>query len=173
MQQKGISIDIDLPNLGSVKQVAGRRDATGLHFVLVVSHFNTLLTQELAKTAITCLRESGADEKDIEVIWVPGAYEIPSVVNLVAVAKSCDAVIALGLVVQGETQHAEVINYAVGDSLQRISLTHQIPVIHEIVSVRNMEQAEVRCLGGQGSRGWYAAEAAIEMAHVFTTIKRS
>jgi len=173
MQQKGISINIEVPDLGSVKQVTGSRDASDLRFVLVVSRFNTLLTQELAKTAIMCLKEYGAEETNIEVIWVPGGYEIPSVVNLVATAKSCDAIIALGLVVQGETQHAEVINYSVGDSLQRISITHQVPVIHEIVSVRNMEQAEVRCLGGRGSRGWYAAEAAIEMAHVFTTIKRS
>ncbi|NCC50868.1 MAG: 6,7-dimethyl-8-ribityllumazine synthase [Spartobacteria bacterium] len=172
MHTKGIAKDIELPDLGAVRQTAGSRDATGKRFVIVVSRFNESLTQALVQTAIDCLKSYGATDELIRVVWVPGAYEIPSVVNRVAAANTCDAIIALGLVVEGETMHAEVINYAVGDALQRIAMAHHIPVIHEVVSVYNIEQAEVRCLGGQGSRGWYAAEAAIEMTHVFNALER-
>jgi 6,7-dimethyl-8-ribityllumazine synthase len=84
-----------------------------------------------------------------------------------AAGGSYDALIVLGVVVEGETQHAQMIIDTTGQSILDISCRHRIPVINEIVGVRSWEQAEARCLGGENTRGWYAAEAAIETARVY------
>ena len=149
------------------RQVLGELDASGLRFGVVVSRFNDELTSELARSACGCLIRHGATEATIDVVRVPGAYEIPAVAEKMAAGGSYDALIVLGVVVEGETQHAQMIIDSTGQSILDISCRHRIPVINEIVGVRNWAQAEARCLGGENTRGWYAAEAAIETARVF------
>ena len=99
-------------------------------------------------------------------VRVPGAYEIPVIAEKMAASKRYDALIVLGVVVEGETQHAQMIIDTTGQSVLDIACRHQIPIINEIVGVRSWAQAEARCLGGEDTRGWYAAEAAIETARV-------
>jgi 6,7-dimethyl-8-ribityllumazine synthase len=145
------------------------RDATGLRFALVVSRFNAELTEQLAADALQCLEDCGAVE--VRVFKVPGAYEIPVVVNELAATGRYDALIALGVVVEGETPHAQMIGDSTGVALLQIACRHGVPVINEIVGTRNWEQAVARCTRSRTSRGWYAAEAAIETAQVLQVIK--
>jgi 6,7-dimethyl-8-ribityllumazine synthase len=152
---------------------ADRLNACGLRFAIVVSRFNSELTQQLADDAFQCLEEYGAKVPDIGIFQVPGAYEIPVVINELARSGKYDALIALGAVVEGETPHAQMISDSTGIALLDIAREHGVPVINEIVGTRNWEQAVARCTRSRTSRGWYAAEAAIETARILKTIKGS
>lgn len=173
MHKKGISQDNEwqVADLGDIRQIIGAPDAAGLRFGIVVSRFNESLTRELVETAAQCLREHGAADADITVVWVPGGFEVPAVIQKLAEKREFAALIGLGVVIQGETQHAEVINFEVARAFSEISRKFSVPVIHEVVSAYNLEQAEARCTGGRNSRGWYAARAAIEMARVYEQLK--
>ncbi|NNJ71187.1 MAG: 6,7-dimethyl-8-ribityllumazine synthase [Kiritimatiellales bacterium] len=164
---KGISKSIDPIGGIGARQVLGTLDASGMRFGIVVARFNDELTDELARSACQCLEQHGAKPETIDVVRVPGAYEIPVVAEKMAAGKRYDALIVLGVVVEGETQHAQMIIDTTGQSILDIACRHQIPVINEIVGVRNWAQAKARCLGGENTRGWYAAEAAIETARVY------
>jgi 6,7-dimethyl-8-ribityllumazine synthase len=158
--------------LGAVKQVAGSLDASSLTFALVVSRFNETLTHALVEAAVGSLRECGAPEESITVYWVPGGYEVPALAEQIAAHGDVDAIVALGAVIEGETPHADMINVQVTHSLTDISRKYGIPVIHEVVAARNMEQAAARCTAGRQSRGWYAGLAAVEMAQVFKQVRK-
>ena len=164
---KGITKEIE--KIGSIgaHQVVGNLDASGLRFGIVVSRFNDELTNELCRSAYQCLERNGAARTAINVVRVPGAYEIPVVTDKLASTGNYNALIVLGVVVEGETQHAQMIIDTTGQSILDISCRHNVPVINEIVGVRTWAQAEARCLGGENTRGWYAAEAAIETARVY------
>ena len=106
-------------------------------------------------------------------LWeVPGAFEIPLVVQEIATRGDIDAIIALGVLIEGETQHAALVAAAVTDSLQRLSLAHRIPVIHEVLLLKNEEQARVRCLEAELNRGIEAARVAARMAQVVAALPR-
>ncbi len=163
---KGISKQIDPIGGIGAHQVLGNLDASGMRFGIVVSRFNDELTNELCRSACQCLEKNGARPETIDVVRVPGAYEIPVVADRLAASGNYGALIVLGVVVEGETQHAQMIIDATGQSILDSSCRHGIPIINEIVGVRTWAQAEARCLGGENTRGWYAAEAAIETARV-------
>ena len=149
------------------KETSGQLNAKGLKFGIVVSRFNDLFTGQLLKGALDCLARHGADEKNVEVVWVPGAYEQPLALQKLAQAKRHDALIALGTVIQGATSHAGLINAQVARALTQISLASGIPVIDGIVAADNLDQAIERCGSKAGNRGWNAAQTAIEMAALF------
>lgn len=163
---KGLSDSAESSRLtaSELKQVAGSHDARGLRFGIVVSRFNEALTKRLAETAVSCLKEHGAKEGDLTVVWVPGAFEIPLALQRLAERRWYAALIALGAVVQGETPHASLINTAVAGALLDIARGSGLPVIDCVVSANTPAQAEARCRPGREGRGWYAACAAIEMA---------
>ncbi len=167
---KGISKEIEKIGGIGARQVVGLLDASGLRFGIVVSRFNDELTNVLASSAYQCLIKYGAKMETIDLVRVPGAYEIPVVAEKMAASKRYDALIVLGVVVEGETQHAQMIIDTTGQSILDIACRHQLPIINEIVGVRSWAQAEARCLGGENTRGWYAAEAAIETARVYKQI---
>ena len=146
------------------KETSGQLDAKGLKFGLVVSRFNDLFTGQLLKGALDCLVRHGADEADLEVVWVPGAYEQPLALKKLAQAGRFHALRALGAVIQGATPHAGLINAQVARALTQISLDSGIPVIDGIVAAENIDQAIERCGSKAGNRGWNAAQTAIEMA---------
>ena len=176
---KGISNAIDKIGGIGANQILGNLDASGMRFGIVVSRFNDELTSELCRSACQCLEKNGAKPETIDVVRVPGAYEIPVVADRLAASGNYSALIVLGVVVEGETQHAQMIIDATGQSILDISCRHKIPIINEIVGARTWAQAEARCLGappcegalaersGENTRGWYAAEAAIETARVY------
>ena len=149
------------------KETSGQLNAKGLKFGIVVSRFNDLFTGQLLKGALDCLARHGADEKNVEIVWVPGAYEQPIALQKLAAAKRHDALIALGTVIQGATSHAGLINAQVARALTQISLATGIPVVDGIVAAENLDQAIERCGSKAGNRGWNAAQTAIEMASLF------
>ena len=102
---------------------------------------------------------------------VPGAFEIPLAVSEVAARGGFDAIIALGVIIEGQTSHASLIAQTITASLQQIALNTRIPVIHEVLSVKNEEQARERCLGEEINRGTEAARVAVQMAQVLGTIR--
>ncbi len=149
------------------KETSGQLNAKGLKFGIVVSRFNDLFTGQLLKGALDCLARHGADEKNVEVVWVPGAYEQPIALQKLAKTKKHQALIALGTVIQGATSHAGLINAQVARALTQISLDSGIPVVDGIVAADNLDQAIERCGSKSGNRGWIAAQTAIEMASLF------
>ena len=153
-----------------MKEINGALDAKGLHIGIVVSRFNSLLTEQLVKGAVDAFVRMGGDEKNLTLVHVPGAYEIPLVAKRLA-AKKCDAVVALGAVVQGATAHADLINQATARAFCEISVETGVPVIDGIVSAENLEQAVERCGTKQGNKGFSAMQSAIEMVKVMAQLK--
>ena len=140
-----------------MKTIIGNGSAKGLRFGIVISRFNDLFTRNLLQGALDSLQRHGALDEDITVVWVPGAFEIPTAIRPMAVSGKYDALIALGVVIQGATGHAE---------MAQIAADTGVPVIDGVIGAQNTDQALERCGGKQGNRGWNAAETAIEMAGV-------
>ena len=153
-----------------MKEVVGVLNAQGLKMALVVSRFNSFLTEQLVKGAVDAFVRLGGDEKDLLLVRVPGAYEIPLVAKRLAAAKSVDAVLALGAVVQGATAHADLINQATAKAFEEISVETGVPVLDGVVSAENLEQAVERCGTKQGNKGFSAMQSAVEMANVLKGI---
>ena len=153
-----------------MKEIVGALDAKGLKIGIVVSRFNSFLTEQLVKGAVDAFVRMGGDERDVTLVRVPGAYEIPLVAKRLA-SKKLNAVIALGAVVQGATAHADLINQATAKSLSEISVETGVPVLDGIVAAENLEQAVERCGTKQGNKGFSAMQSAIEMAKVMESLK--
>jgi len=136
---------------------------------IIVSRFNSFLTEQLVKGAVDAFVRMGGDERGLTLVRVPGAYEIPLVAKRMAL-KKFDAVIALGAVVQGATAHADLINQATAKAFSEISVETGVPVLDGIVSAENLEQAVERCGTKQGNKGFSAMQAAIEMVNVMKKV---
>ena len=149
-----------------MKEVIGTLNAQGMKIALVVSRFNSFLTEQLVKGAADAFVRLGGDEKDLLLVRVPGAYEIPPVAKKLAAAKAVDAVLALGAVVQGATAHADLINQATAKAFEEISVETGVPVLDGVVSAENLEQAVERCGTKQGNKGFSAMQSAVEMVNV-------
>ena len=153
-----------------MKEVIGTLNAQGMKIALVVSRFNSFLTEQLVKGAVDAFVRLGGDEKDLLLVRVPGAYEIPLVAKRLAAAKAVDAVLALGAVVQGATAHADLINQATAKAFEEISVETGVPVLDGVVSAENLEQAVERCGTKQGNKGFSAMQSAVEMVNVLKGI---
>lgn len=151
----------------------GELDGVGYRFALVVSRFNRQWTSALASAAVERLRSRGVATTDIEIFHVPGAFEIPFVVDRIAARRPFDAIIALGCVIQGETPHASLINTTVAAALSEIARRYAVPVIDAVVPVLNAAQAAARCAPGPNNRGGYAADAAVEMARLARRLRET
>ena len=152
-----------------MKEIVGNLTAAGMKIALVVSRFNSFLTEQLVKGAEDAFVRLGGDTKNLTLVRVPGAYEIPVVAKKLA-AKKLDAIVALGAVVQGATVHADLINQATAKAFTEISVETGVPVLHAIVSAENLEQAVERCGTKQGNKGFAAMQSAIEMVNVMKSI---
>ena len=149
------------------QEIAGQLNAAGMKFAIVISRFNSIFTNQLLKGALDGIVRHGGSEEKVTVIWVPGANEIPLVVEQVAAKGGVDAIIALGVVIQGATDHAELINSQVSRSLAQAGLNHGVPVINSVIAAASLDQAVERSGSKSGNKGWDGAMAAIEMAAVF------
>ena len=152
-----------------MKEVNGELVATGLKMAIIVSRFNSFLTEQLVKGAVDAFVRMGGDEKDLTLVRVPGAYELPIVAQKAA-ASGVDAVVCLGAVVQGATTHASLINVTTSEAFSKISLKSGVPVLDGVVSAENLEQAVERCGTKQGNKGFAVMQSAIEMANVLKQI---
>ncbi|MBU4199492.1 MAG: 6,7-dimethyl-8-ribityllumazine synthase [Verrucomicrobia bacterium] len=154
----------------NIKEMAGNLQAQDLRFGIVISRYNDLFTQQLLRGALDCFQRHGAHENSVTVAWVPGALEIPLAVQKLAQTKKFDALVALGVVIQGATPHAGIINGQVARALTQIGLKENLPVIDGVVAADNLEQAIERSGSKAGNRGWSAALSAIEMASLLKNI---
>jgi 6,7-dimethyl-8-ribityllumazine synthase len=138
----------------------------GKRFAIVASRYNARYVDAMVRSAKAELKRAGA--RNTEIVRVPGAYEIPVVAKRLARAQngSLSAIICLGVILRGQTSHAEHIGRAVSEALMEIQLANEIPVIHEVLLLENEEQARVRCLGKKFNRGTEAAQTALAMAKV-------
>ena len=153
-----------------MKEISGELIAKGMKIVILVSRFNSFLTEQLVKGAADAFVRMGGDEKDLTLVRVPGAYELPLVAKKMATRKGVDAVVALGAVVQGATAHADLINETTARAFSQISVETGVPVLDGVVSAENLEQAVERCGTKQGNKGFGAMQAAVEMANVLKQI---
>ena len=153
-----------------MKEVTGELIAKGMKIVLLVSRFNSFLTEQLVKGAVDAFVRHGGDEKDLTLVRVPGAYELPLVAKKLAMKKGTDAVVALGAVVQGATAHADLINETTARAFSQISIETGVPVLDGVVSAENLEQAVERCGTKQGNKGFSAMQSAIEMANLLKQV---
>ena len=146
--------------------VEGKYIAENKSFAIVASRFNELISQKLIDGALDCLRRHKADEKNITLIWVPGAFEIPSVAQKLADSDKYDAVICVGAVIRGDTPHFEYISSEVSKGIAQVALKSKIPVIFGVLTTDTIEQALERAGTKAGNKGWDAALSAIEMINL-------
>lgn len=149
-----------------MKTYEGELQAAGLKFTIVVSRFNDFITNKLLNGAIDALIRHGAADKDIDVIKVPGAFEIPLAAKKAASRKSCDAVICLGTVIRGATPHFDYVAGEASKGIAMASLETGKPVAFGIITSDTIEQAVERAGSKSGNKGWDAAMVAIEMAQL-------
>ncbi len=157
-------------NAGTVYE--GTLDAKGLKFGIVCGRFNDFFVSRLLSGAIDAIVRHGGNADDVSVAYVPGSYEIPFAVKQMVQRGEFDAVMALGVVIQGATPHASYINSEVAKGLAQISLESGVPVTYGMITADNLEQAIERSGTKAGNKGVDAALAAIEMANLTRVMKK-
>ena len=146
--------------------------AEGKKFALVVSRFNDFITEKLLSGALDALIRSGASDKDIEVVKVPGAFEIPLVALKMAKTKRFDAVICLGAVIRGATPHFDYVSAEVSKGIAQVSLESEVPVIFGVITTDTIEQAIERAGTKAGNKGAEATLSALEMVSLLSKLPR-
>lgn len=138
----------------------------GLKFGLVLGRFNEFITNKLLSGALDALNRHGVTEQDIEVAWVPGAFEIPLVAGKMAKMAKYDAIICLGAVIRGATPHFDYVAAEVAKGVAKVSLDSGVPTAFGVITAETIEQAIERAGTKAGNKGWDAAVTAIEMANL-------
>ena len=156
-----------------IKVIEGSLGARGLKFAIVVGRFNTVVTDRLLDGAVDALTRSGASAEDIQVVRVPGSWEIPLTVQTLASQKRHDAIIALSAVIRGDTPHFDYIAGQAASGVAQASLATGIPVAFGILTTNTVEQAMDRAGLKSGNKGFDAAMTAIEMANLLRTLRES
>ena len=154
------------------KPIEETLDARGLKFAVVCSRFNSAITDRLLAGAIDALKRSGAAEGDVEIVKVPGAWELPLTAKTLAASGKVDAVIALGAVIRGDTPHFDYVAGQAAAGLAAVQLEAGIPVAFGVLTTNTEEQAADRAGGKAGNKGYDAAMTAIEMAHLVRRLRQ-
>lgn len=154
----------------SIKTYEGNLIAKGLKFGIIVGRFNEFIGGKLLAGALDGLKRHGAEETDIEISWVPGAFEIPLIAKKMASSKKYDAIICLGAVIRGSTPHFDYVSGEVSKGIANVSLDSGLPVIFGVLTTDTIEQAIERAGTKSGNKGYDAAVTAIEMANLLKSI---
>ncbi|PID76032.1 MAG: 6,7-dimethyl-8-ribityllumazine synthase [Deltaproteobacteria bacterium] len=152
------------------KIIEGGLRADGKKFAIVAARFNSFLVDKLLEGALDSLARSGASEDDIDVVKVPGAFEIPLIAKKLAGSQKYNAVIVLGAVIRGATPHFDVVVNEVSKGTAQVSLETGVPVLFGVLTTENIEQAVERSGTKAGNKGSEVAVAAIEMANLFDSL---
>ncbi|MED1722966.1 6,7-dimethyl-8-ribityllumazine synthase [Brevibacillus parabrevis] len=144
----------------------GHLVGTGLRVGIVAGRFNELIVSKLVGGALDALKRHGVEEENVDVAWVPGAFEIPLIAKKMAESGRYDAVVTLGAVIRGATPHFDYVCSEAAKGVASLSLSTGIPVIFGVLTTDNIEQAIERAGTKAGNKGWEAAAAAIEMANL-------
>lgn len=150
--------------------IEGKLIGQGLKFGIIVGRFNEFIGSKLLDGAIDGLIRHDVDENDIEIAWVPGAFEIPLIAKKMAKSKKYDGVICLGAVIRGATTHYDYVGNEVSKGISKVTLDEEIPVIFGVLTTENIEQAIERAGTKAGNKGFEAACTAIEMANLMKNI---
>ena len=148
-------------------EFTGTPSGTGRRFGVVVARFNESITQKLLDGALDALTRHGASLDDIDILWVPGAWELPFAARRALAADRYDAVIALGAVIRGDTPHFDYVAGECARGLAQASADYDFPVAFGVLTCDDVAQAEARAGGAHGNKGWDAALAAMEMVDLF------
>ena len=152
------------------KQIEGKLDAKGSKVAIVVSRFNSFMTERMLEGAIDILTRHGMDAESIDIMWVPGAFELPLACKKLADVKKYDGIVALACVIRGATPHFEFVSNEVTKGVASVMLDSAIPVGFGVVTTDNMEQAIERAGSKSGNKGADAAMSVIEMVNAFKQI---
>ncbi|WP_430383853.1 6,7-dimethyl-8-ribityllumazine synthase [Anoxynatronum buryatiense] len=153
-----------------MKTYEGKLLAQGLRFGIVAGRFNEFIGSKLLSGALDALQRHGAEEGDIHVAWVPGAYEIPLAAQKMAASGKYDAVITLGAIIRGSTPHFDYVASETAKGVAKVSLDLGMPVIFGVLTTDTIEQAIERAGTKAGNKGWDAATSAIEMANLMKSM---
>ena len=155
-----------MPKNGKPTSVSGHLNAKGLHFGLVVSRFNSFITDRLLAGALDALSREGAGERQIEIVRVPGSFEIPLAAKKLAAAGRCDAIVCIGCILRGETSHYDYVASETSRGIQLAQLDSGVPMAFCVLTCDTLEQAIDRAGLKGGNKGFEAALGAIEMARL-------
>jgi 6,7-dimethyl-8-ribityllumazine synthase len=155
----------------SHKVFEGQLEAKGLRFSLVVSRFNSFITERLLSGALDALKRAGVPDSDIEIVKVPGSWEMPVVVAEIARQKRHDGIICLGAVIKGETPHFDYVAGEAAKGLAQVSLASGVPIAFAVLTTNTLEQAIDRAGAKGGNKGFEAAMTAIEMANLLRGLR--
>jgi len=150
-----------------MKEYTGQLIAKGFKFAIIVSRFNDFITNRLLDGAVDAIVRSGGSKSDIEVIRVPGAFEIPLVTKRAAMSKKYDAIICVGAVIRGETPHFDYVASEVTKGIAQLNLEYTLPITYGVITTDNTEQAIERAGNKVGNKGFDAAHSAIELLNLF------
>ena len=153
-----------------MKLYEGKLIADGLKFGIIAARFNEFITNKLLGGSLDALRRHGASDDDLEVVWVPGAFEIPLVAQKMALTKRYDAVICLGAVIRGATPHFEYVSSEVSKGIANVGLQTGVPIIFGVLTTDSIEQAIERAGSKAGNKGFDAAVTAIELVNLMKQI---
>ncbi|MBD3609521.1 MAG: 6,7-dimethyl-8-ribityllumazine synthase [Gammaproteobacteria bacterium] len=156
--------------MSEIKTVEGNLTISGARFGILVARFNSFIVDGLESGAIDALRRHGVEAKDIEIVRVPGAFEIPLAAQAMAAAKKYDGIIALGAVIRGSTPHFDFVAGECTKGLASVSMEHNIPVGFGVLTVDTIEQAIERAGTKAGNKGAEAAMTVVEMVNVLKQI---
>ena len=149
-----------------MREVTGSAEGAGRRVALVAARFNEQVTVKLVEGAIAGLTGAGVGDDDIELVWVPGAFEIPLAAQALARSGRFDAVICLGAVIRGETAHFELVAGEAARGIAEVSRQTGVPCVFEVLATEDLAHALARAGGVHGNKGWEAARAALETASV-------
>ncbi|MSP21783.1 MAG: 6,7-dimethyl-8-ribityllumazine synthase [Dehalococcoidia bacterium] len=149
----------------------GSLDASGLHVAIVVSRFNELITERLLEGAIATAREHGVVDHNLDVVWVPGAFELPMAARALAETGRYDAIACVGAVIRGETPHFDFVAGEAARGIAEVAADYGLPVAFGVITSDTVEQAQARAGGSVGNKGRESMLAAIEMATLLPTLE--
>ena len=157
--------------MSPIKTFEGQLDGTGASFAIVVSRFNSLITERLVEGAIDCLERHGVQRDAITLVRVPGSWEIPIAAKRVAQGGNYHGVVCLGAVIRGGTPHFDYVAAEVSKGVAAVGYETGVPVTFGVLTTDTIEQAIERAGTKAGNKGWEAAEAVLEMASLFVAMQ--
>jgi len=155
-----------------VRTFRGDDRGRGRRFAIVAARFNEVVTAKLLTGAVDCLSSHDVEGDDLDVAWVPGAFELPLAARALATTGGYDAVICLGAVIRGETPHFDLVASQAAEGIRRVAEDTGVPVIFGVLTTDTLDQAVERAGGSHGNKGWDAAMAAIEMASLLDQLPK-
>jgi len=159
--------------MNQMREIQGASDGAGRRFAVVASRFNGQLVDLLVDGAVETLRQHGVADRDLAVVRVPGAFEIPLTLEELAGGGGWDGLVALGVVIRGETPHFDYVCNEASAGVARVSRKHRLPIGFGLLTTDTMEQAAERCGGRAGNKGSEAALAALEMSGLLAELRAS